>query len=197
MSSFVDDESNKRQRVVDQDVDDETREDAFDDHGDSDVEVVNVVPGTHVEQKGGESDNDDDDNKNEEDEDEDEVEVVGITPGTAVPESKAQQQQQQPLLPPTSVFIVMTCDYPLQNEKCGEYSGHETQDTAILGVFAKRPDANRFAREEWNEYAGLDDSDDENDDDEDDELFYRQEEEPSEWTAHRIWVEEKPLHYNY
>lgn len=113
-----------------------------------------------------------------------------------------------------NVYLVLTCDYPLQNEKWGEDSGHETQDTKVLAVFAKLEHANDFAREEADQDDESDDkSDDDGSDDESDDevvdesddnygvgandpsLFYWQEEDPDEGTARRVWVEKKTIYY--
>lgn len=92
-----------------------------------------------------------------------------------------------------SVYIVLTCFYPLQNDKWGEHAGHETQDTEILAVYANLKDANKHAKMEVDD----DDDDDENESDDDDSLFYWQEEDTSEWTARRVWVEEQKLKYSF
>ena len=101
---------------------------------------------------------------------------------------------------PTLVYIVCTCNYPLQNDKWGENSGHDTEDTEILAVYASLKDANRRAKEEKNldydDDGDDDDKDSENeDDDDDDDLFYWQDDEPYDWTARRVWVEEKTIQY--
>ncbi len=119
--------------------------------------------------------------KNSDDSD-DEIQIVSVKQG-----------------PPNYVFIVLTCDYPLQNDKRGEHSGHETQDTEILAVFANQKQANEYAKTKWYEYCDPDDDEDYDDDDSEEDyvdgLFYKQEEEPDEWEAKRIWVEKKNLIY--
>ena len=87
------------------------------------------------------------------------------------------------------VHVVLTCNYPCQNDKWGESSGHETEDTEILGVFAKLNDANSLARAEA--YDG--DPEKKGDVSDDGSLFYWQDEEPMEWTARRDWVEKKQI----
>ena len=94
----------------------------------------------------------------------------------------------------TSVYIAFSCNYPCQNDKWGEDSGHETEDTQVLGVYANLKDANRHAKSETYMDEKSDDDDDDDDDD-DGSLFYWQEEEPAEWTARRVWVEEKQIQY--
>jgi hypothetical protein len=44
------------------------------------------------------------------------------------------------LVSPKSVFVVMRCNIPLQNQKWGEHAGHETEDSEILGIFTKSKD---------------------------------------------------------
>lgn len=93
------------------------------------------------------------------------------------------------------VYIAFSCNYPLQNDKWGESSGHETEDTQCLGVFASLKDANAHARAET--YLDEDESDEDNDDDEseDTDPFYWQEEELTEWTTRRVWVEVQEVNY--
>ena len=99
--------------------------------------------------------------------------------------------KQKPVTRLRKVYLVFKCDYPLQNDKWGEHSGHETQDTELMGVYANLKDANQQAK-----YEALDDDDDDSDDDESEEtLFYWEEEEPCEWTARRVWVEVKQIQY--
>lgn len=116
----------------------------------------------------------------EDDDDDDEVEVIRVVK----PPIKQTSRPPQRL---NDVYLVLTCDYPLDNDKWGEHSGHETQDTKILGVFANLKDANREARLE----AFFDDETE----DSDTELFSWQEERPLEWTARRVWVEKKNVQY--
>jgi hypothetical protein len=110
----------------------------------------------------------------------------------AIVQSKKRQQKEYKKL--FSVYIVLSCNYPLENDKWGEHSGHETEDTKIIGVFAKLKDANQRAKEE------VEDDDDEDDYSEDKpsndkSLFYWQEDDPCEWTARRVWVEKKTIEY--
>jgi hypothetical protein len=93
------------------------------------------------------------------------------------------------------VYIVFTCQYPLHNDKWGEHSGHETEDTSVVGVYANLADANRCGRDMSEQYTDDNDSDDDEDDEEDEEeLFYWQDEEHYEWTARRVWVEKQTVH---
>lgn len=100
--------------------------------------------------------------------------------------------------PLQQVYVACSCNYPLQNDKWGESSGHETEDTQILGVYARSKDANAHARSET--HLDQDESSD-NDDDCSDaesketELFYWQDDEPTEWTARRVWVEVQTVQY--
>jgi hypothetical protein len=117
---------------------------------------------------------------------EESIQIIGKLITAAKPNKKVQRLHQ--------VFLVFTCKYPLQNDKWGEDSGHETEDTELQGVYANLKDANRAAKCE----AFFDeDESDESDDDEDDNdaLFYWQEEHPDEWTCRRVWVEEETIHY--
>ena len=108
-----------------------------------------------------------------------------------VPTSNKRQRTSAAKPPPalTSVYIAFSCGYPLQNDKWGEHSGHETEDTEVLGVYANLKDANKRARLEA--YDNDDDSDDDDDDD-DDSLFHWQSE-PAEWIARRVWVEKRKI----
>lgn len=117
--------------------------------------------------------------------DDSDVEIVKVIP--------APQKKKPSIQPrhPSCVYIVMSCDYPFHNDKWGENSGHDTQDTEIHGVFANLRDANRYAKEEWLEYEGEDADSDDNGD----ELFYQQEESPEGWKAHHVWVEKQTVQY--
>ena len=70
------------------------------------------------------------------------------------------------------------CNYPLQND--GESSGHETEDTVIVAIFANLKDANKRAMQE--KECDYDSEEDHNDDDDYSSLFYWQDDEPCEWT---------------
>jgi hypothetical protein len=95
-----------------------------------------------------------------------------------------------------SVYIAFACDYPVQNDKWGEHSGHETQDTEVLGVYATLQDANRAAKYEAFEHDDDDDDEDEDEEEEEGEsLFYWQDEMPDGWKARRVWVEEQNIQY--
>ena len=125
-------------------------------------------------------------NKEAETNDDSDVEIVKV-----IPAPRKKKRSIQPRRP-SCVYIVMSCDYPLQNDKWGEDSGHNTEDTEIHCVFANLRDANRYAREEWlREY----DEDDDDSDDNGDELFYQQEECPDGWKARRVWAEKQTVQY--
>lgn len=142
----------------------------------------------------------DDDDDEVDDDDDDEIQIVKVNPAPALAPRNAP--------PPASstshrgrlneVYIVLTCNYPLQKDKRGESSGHETEDTEIIGVYAQLKDANRAAKDEAYQY-GEEEEEDEEEEDEDDEdsgdLFDWQEDEPAEWTARRVWVEQKTIAY--
>jgi hypothetical protein len=97
----------------------------------------------------------------------------------------------------SEVYVVLACDYPLENDKWGHDSGHETQDTEILAVFANVAAANKFAKDEVREIDDQFESDDEDGGNDDASLFHWQEEECHEWTARRVWVEKKKFYYKY
>jgi hypothetical protein len=57
------------------------------------------------------------------------------------------------------VYIVFSCNYPLQNDKWGESSARETEDTQCLGVYASLRDANAHAHAEAHDDYDEDESD--------------------------------------
>ena len=114
----------------------------------------------------------------------------------AQPKAKAQQMATPPPPRLSSVHVVFACDCPLHiNDKWGERSGHETQDTQLIGVFAQLANANRCAKEEAGQCNDEDrDQESEGDDDDDDgDLFCWQEDDPCEWTARRVWAEAQSI----
>jgi len=125
---------------------------------------------------------------NDNDDDDDEVVVTKVIQQPAPSKPKP---TKQPLL--KHVYIAFKCNYPLQNDKWGEDAGHETEDTNVIGVYANLREANQAAK-----YEAFDEEEEESDeeeDEDDEDLFYWQEEEPSEWTARRVWVERKAIKY--
>lgn len=93
------------------------------------------------------------------------------------------------------VYLVLACEKPVSSDKKG---GHETQDTEILGVFANLKDANREAKLEAffdEDNVNDDDDDEEEGDDSGDKELFDWQDEPSEWTARRVWVEKRQVQY--
>ena len=92
----------------------------------------------------------------------------------------------------THVYITFECNYPCRNDKWGESSGHETEDTRVVRVFASKRAAIVAAKEE----SYFDDEEEDFDEDAAYDTRFKavlfwQEEQPSEWTARRIWVEKQ------
>lgn len=123
-------------------------------------------------------------------EEDDEIVVTKVVQGVAPKKRRSSLKRLN------QVYIVFKCQYPLHNDKWGEHSGHETEDTEVIGVFANLKEANIAARYETYEF-----DDDEDDDDDDDDVvssttpFYWQDDHPCEWHARRVWVEEQKIQY--
>ena len=117
----------------------------------------------------------------EEEESDDEVQIVKVETGAA---PKPIQRKKKSI---EHVYIVFTCRIPLQNRKWEEHSGHERQDTNLVGVFADRKEANQAAMEEV--WAVDDEADFDEACDDGQELFTWEDKEPYDWTALRVWVE--------
>lgn len=118
------------------------------------------------------------------------AEATRVVKPAAKPKAKSTKRLE-------TVYLVLACEKPVSKDKQGEHTGHETQDTEILGVFANLKDANREAKLEAffdEENAGDHDDEDEGDDSGETELFDWQEE-PSELPARRVWVEKRQVQY--
>jgi len=92
---------------------------------------------------------------------------------------------------PKYVYLVFACDCPQQDGKFRRYSEqHETQDTELIGVYALLKEANQAAK-----YEAEQGEEEESDSEDDEELFYWQDDEPDDWKARRVWVEQQAIKY--
>jgi hypothetical protein len=106
------------------------------------------------------------------------------TPAAAAAGGSSKQQRL------SSVYIILSCEYPFERRNWGEYE-HETEDTMVIGVFANLKYANKCAKIEA--YDGDEEEDD--GDDDDNELFLWDEDESDGWKAKRVWVEKETIQY--
>lgn len=118
------------------------------------------------------------------------VEATRVVKSATKPKAKSAKRLD-------AVYLVLTCEKPVSKVKEGEQVGHETQDTEVLGVFSNLKDANREAKLEafFDEENDGDNDDEEEADDAGDKDLFDWQEEPSEWTARRVWVEKKQVQY--